>query len=244
MACTEGKALHDHMTSHYKELLAYLDSLPIILENEDFIFVHGGYAKEADPAKDESKFLKYDNYNELSGVNDKPVIVGHWPASNLRSHRFTNLPKFNKEKKIITIDGGLGVKSSGELNALIIEKKNGLITYRPLQVNDFAKAKILSEHHFQEEDPIYVSFPHFEVDVLERKGDFVLCRHQHTQKPLSVFPSLLEEENGQTRIKTTYINAFLNLKKGDEVEVCLRFDDCALVKFKNDFGWVLREQIS
>lgn len=242
-ACSHGKKLRDHMLTHFMPLLEDLNQLPIILENEDFIFVHGGYEPGFDPMKDETKFLKYDNYNELSGINPKPVVVGHWPASNLRSDSFTNVPLFNTEKKIITIDGGLGVKSSGELNALIIEKNSGEIQYHHLQVNDFDKTTVKASHRFQTEDPIYVSFPHFEVDVIKKQENFVLCTHQHTKKPLSVFPSLLEEENGQYRIKTTYINKFFNLPIGQKIEVCQTFEDCALVKVNEEFGWILRSQL-
>lgn len=242
-ACPNGKTLRDHMLTHFLPLLEDLNQLPILIENDDFIFVHGGYDPDLDPVKDQTGFLKYDNYNELSGINKKQVVVGHWPASNLRSNQFTNLPVFNTEKNIITIDGGLGVKSSGELNALIIEKQNGQITYGHLQVNDFDHATIQSAHHFHEEEPIYVSFPHFEVDVIGKNDEFVLCRHQHTQKPLSVFPSLLEKNDDDTRIKTTYINKFFNLPVGQEVEICLTFDDCALVKHNEEFGWVLSTQI-
>ena len=242
-ACPVGKTLRDHMLFHFMPLLDDLNQLPIILENEDFIFVHGGYEPGLDPMKDESKFLKYDNYNELGGINTKPVIVGHWPASNLRSDTFTNVPLLNSEKNIITIDGGLGVKSSGELNALIIEKNNGKITYHHRQVNDFKHATIKETHQFQIEDPIYVSFPHFEVDIVLEQKDFVLCTHQHTKKPLSVFPSLLEKEDGQYRIKTTYINKFFNLAIGQRVEVCQTFEDCALVKVNEEFGWILSSQL-
>jgi len=242
-SCSSGKALRDHMLTHFLPLLEDLNNLPIIVENDDFIFVHGGYDPELDPAKDQTSFLKYDNYNELSSVNHKQVVVGHWPASNLRTNQFSNLPMFNTEKKIITIDGGLGVKSSGELNALIIEKHDGQIAYGHLQVNNFSRSKIQAAHHFHNEEPIYVSFPHFEVDILERKNDFVLCKHQHTQKPLSVFPSLLEDTEDGYRIKTTYINKFFNLPVGEEVEVCLAFEDCILVKHNEEFGWVARNQI-
>ena len=242
-SCTSGKALREHMLIHYIDLLEFLHDLPIIIENEDFIFVHAGYDSHFDPIKEETKFLKYDNFNELSGINQKQIVVGHWPASNLRNNSFTNLPLFNTEKNIITIDGGLGVKSSGELNALIIEKTNGKIQYHNLQVNDFKKATIKATHHFQKEEPIYVSFPHFDVDIIEKQKDFVLCTHKHTNKPLSVFPSLLEKKDGQYRIKTTYINNFFTLPIGQMVEVCQTFEDCALVKVNEEFSWIFDSQL-
>ena len=83
--------------------------------------------------------MKYDNYNLLGKKIKKKVVVGHWPSALLRETKFTNLPFINDEKNIINIDGGLGVKVSGELNAFIIEKKNSKIAYNCVQANGFIK---------------------------------------------------------------------------------------------------------
>ena len=153
------------------------------------------------------------------------------------------MPYFNNEKNIITIDGGIGVKTSGELNALIIEKREGKRTIRYSQENHFEKMKIKESFHFQKEEKIFINYPHFDIEIIETGASMTKCRHIQSGKVLSIFTSLLETVDGKPQVITTYINHFLNLKVGEEVEMVMTYDDCALVKHGGEFGWILRRQI-
>ena len=51
---------------------------------------------------------------------DKYVVVGHLPTSNQYANAINNDIIIDKQKRIISIDGGTGVKSISQLNALII----------------------------------------------------------------------------------------------------------------------------
>ncbi|QOR34894.1 metallophosphoesterase [Clostridium sp. 'deep sea'] len=236
--------LYDFMNEHYSEMIEFLSSLPVMLIFNDFIFVHGGYSKEFTLPQDEHKFLKYDFYNEKSKKNEKKIIVGHWPACNMRTKKISNKPYFNDEKNIIFIDGGLGTKATGELNALIIEKRDNVIVYDNVQVNNFTKKKIIQEHQFIKEDTIYVDYPHLEIELIEHRESMSLCKHLHSNKLFSIFNSFLTKDNDTYKLNTyNFINNFLNLKIGDYVELCEVYDDCALVKHNGEFGWVLSSQI-
>ncbi len=147
------------MLANFKDEFEFMHTLPVILFADDFIFVHGGYDEDVDIALDEGKLLKFDNYNELSSINKSKVIVGHWPTANMRSDVNTNVPLFNDEKNIISIDGGIGVKTSGELNALIIEKKNGDINIDYIQENHFIRKVIKESHTFREEEKFLSTIP-------------------------------------------------------------------------------------
>jgi protein phosphatase len=241
--CTSGIAFQKNIFDHHFETLEFINSLPVMVNFDEFIFVHGGYDPAFKLPEDEGRFLKYDNYNKVSGINDKMVVVGHWPASNLRHTILTNLPLFNTQKNIITIDGGLGVKTSGELNAFIIEKKNGQIHYDCLQQNDFELKTINRGHKFKKEKTIIVNYPNFEVEVIEKGDRISLCKHKKTNQYLSVFNSLLENNGRETSLKTIYVNKFFNLNPGEVVEVCKTYDDCVLIKHDNEFGWILKEQL-
>ncbi|MBN2794317.1 MAG: hypothetical protein JXR88_02840 [Clostridia bacterium] len=176
-------------------------------------------------------------------MHAKTVIVGHWPASDLRTNIHYNLPHYNDHKNVITIDGGLGVKSSGELNAFIITKKNNSITYNVIQSNIFEEKEIVKGFEFPKETLTFVNYPHFDIEVLEVGERFTLCKHLHTGNIISVFNSLIEKVEDQHSLKTIYINKFFNLKPGDKVELCKAFEDCIHVKSGGEFGWVLPEQI-
>lgn len=235
----DSECFRQLLLKNFKEEFEFLDSRPILLENESFILVHAGYDKEFCPERDEGQLLKYDFYNDHSPVHDKTVIVGHWPASNLRTDIMTNLPFFNDEKNLITIDGGLGVKSSGELNAFIITSEEGGISYDNMQSNTFEERVITHAMKLPEEELISVTYPHFDIEILESDHRYTSCRHVHSGKVFSVFNSLLYEEEGKNWIKTNYINRFFNLSEGDKVEICNVFDDCIQVKYNNEFGWIL-----
>lgn len=233
----------DELLEHFKDesSIEFLKGLPIMLEVDGHIFVHGGYNKSF---TSEGQFLKYDNYNELSDINDKKIVVGHWPACNLRYHDINNTPYYNNEKDIIFIDGGLGVKKTGELNALIIEKRNGQINYDSIQYNDFKTARVKKSHVFKEEDLIYVNYPHYQFKFLSSNDKMSICEHEYTGMKFSVFNSLLIEKDKTYNLKTDFINRFLNLNIGALVYIVEEYDDCVLVKHKDRFGWLLKEQIS
>ncbi len=134
MTCHEGDELRNYLLESRKEELEALRSLPIILKMDDFLFVHGGYEEHLSIKESETDFLKFDFYNELASVQKQHVVVGHFPACILREDKLSNVPYFNDEKHIISIDGGLGVRLTGELNALIIEKNDGRF-FRALAIN-------------------------------------------------------------------------------------------------------------
>lgn len=243
-SCDDPEIFRNMVLDKYEKECRFLRERPIIFENEDFIMVHGGYEKDICIESNEDGFLKFDNYNELSPVHDKTVIVGHWPASNLRTDIQSNMPYFNEEKSIITIDGGLGVKNAGELNGFIISCHEGYIEYEVIQSNSFEKKTILKKVKFEEEDLIYVNYPHFDIEVIETGEMMTSCRHVHSGKSFTVFNSLLyKEEDDKTYISINYINRFLNLEVGESVEVSGQYDDCVQVKYKGEFGWILPEQI-
>lgn len=237
------KKIVDILRNVYKDEIEYMNTLPVVAFFDKFIFVHGGYEKKVDIEKEENKLLKFDDYNERAMVQEKTVIVGHWPVSNLRAHIHTNIPYFNKEKNIISIDGGIGVKGSGELNAFIIEKQKGEVIYQYIQENSFKEGIVTKEHRFETEEKIFITFPNYEIEMIEKGKIFSKCKHIYTGKIFSVFTSLLEEREGKVRLKTNYINHFINVKKGEKVEVCKYFEDCVLIKYKDEFGWLLKEQI-
>jgi len=232
------KELLDYFETH--EAMSYFESLPVYLKADNHIFVHGGYDVSF---TEEGKFLKYDHYNDLSGINNEKIVVGHWPASNLRFHILSNKPYFNDIKNIIFVDGGLGVKKTGELNALIIHKRNGHITYDCEQYHDFIEGIIVKKYRFEHEPLIHVNYPHYQFELLEIGEEMSLCRHNHSGMTFHVFNGLLLEEKGTYTLKTNYINCFLDLEIGDKVFVCEYFEDCVLVKYNEMFGWIKRDQV-
>ncbi len=235
---------YKYLHKYHGDVFEFIEKLPIILNLDEFRFVHGGYDEKFCLINDERKFLKYDYFNELSSVNDKTTVVGHWPSCLLRKDILSNAPYFNKDKRVISIDGGMGVKNTSELNALVIEKNNGCITYDCISYSDFKKKKVIKKCSFVREEKIHIKYPHYSFEILEEDDSMSLCRHIHTNKKFSIFNSLIMEYEGELVPKIDYVNNFLNLEIGTEVEVCEIFCDCTLVKHNKEFGWLMNYQIS
>lgn len=236
--------LYDFIKINFAEEIEFFNKLPVMLNFNNFTFVHGGYDESFTLPQDELKFLKFKGFNERSKINKNKIIVGHWPACNMRNNELSNKPYFNDQKNIVFIDGGLGITVTGELNALEIIKKEDKLTYNNMQVNSFVKRKIIKEYIFDKEECLYIHHPHFEIEVLQKREKISVCRHLHSNKVLSIFNSYIIKKDNKTMLKGEFINNFFNLKIGDEVGLCEVYDDCALVKHNGEFGWVLSNQIS
>ncbi len=232
-----SEQLYDYLNSK-KDFLNQLKNLSTIVYTDDFVFIHSGYDKDF-TLENKDKYLRWDHYNEESAVNEKIVVVGHMPAMNFRDDVMDTRPYFNKEKNIIFIDGGLGLKVVSELNCLVIDKKEENISYDILQENIFEEKIIEKEIFLETEEDVLINYPDYKVEILENKGQFSICRYLKNNKKFTVFTSMIE--NGY--IKCNYSNHFLNLKVGNIVSICYYYEDYAFVKYKNEFGWIKKESL-
>ncbi len=241
--CPVLKAFTSLLNDSFSKEIDYMNNLPILIETEHHVIVHSGYEENFNLPDNEDDYLKYDYYDELTKKHDKTIVVGHMPACNLREKSNSNMPFFNKDKNVITIDGGLGVKVSGELNALIIHV-NEVPKYDVIQVNNF-KTKTIVKSVVFEKTPIFsINWPHFDLELIERGDLFSSVKHCHSGRVFNIFNSLLEKTENGYKPSVSYVNRFFNLKVGDEVELCKSFSDCHLVKYCGEFGWVLYDQIA
>jgi protein phosphatase len=236
--------LYRFIKAYGADCFDFMKERPVLLSFDGFTFVHGGYDAHFDLVRDEGKFLKFDDFNVLSDVHKEKVIVGHWPTGNLRSDYLSNAPYFNMKKNIVFVDGGLGVKTTGELNALIIDKKDGVFHYDVVQENAFTPARIIREHVFHTEPDVFIRYPDFDVEILEHSKGCAYCRHVKTGRLFSVFDSMLRQTAAGTVLIDEYTNRFLNLSVGASVKVCSQYNDYVLVKHGENFGWLLAEQVS
>ncbi len=238
----DGLELTHHLEEFSSEYLDFSRSLPIIIEFDKHLFVHGGHEDYMNVWDNEVDLLKYDHYIEKSSVNEKTVVVGHWPTCNLRSDNYDNRPHFHHEKNIISVDGGLGVKRAGELNVLCITLKDDEIDYHNIQVNNFDSYQVVENIKFPEEELYLINYPHYEIEILEEGLELSKCRHIQTGKVLSVINELISED--RKYVNATYINHFLNLNPDDEVLLIRDAGTFSFVKHKEHFGWVYTKQLN
>ena len=69
-----------------------------------------------------SEFNHWDSFLTQDLRFDKWVVVGHWPVVLYGKDRVRANPIVDREKKIVSIDGGCVLKDDGQLNAFIIRR--------------------------------------------------------------------------------------------------------------------------
>lgn len=219
--------------------LDFLRELPQVIRTEHCVFVHGGIRPDI-PIEEQmaGDCMKFDDFMSRGYSFDKWVIVGHWPVMlYLEDHVCAN-PIIDRERRVISIDGGCSLKDDGQLNGLIIPHDGseafGFEAYDPFPVHKVRTAQKGSEKSY------YIRWGDNDVQVLRRGAEFSLCRHVRTGYEMEILTKYLysDEEFCKCNDSTDLI---LPLEAGDEVSVVEETGRGYLVKHKGTSGWYLGE---
>ena len=176
-------ALRAALLDRFPRETAFLMGLPHILEAGNFIFVHGGVPREDRLEElDAYSCMKNDDFLGQGLSFRKWVVVGHWPVTLYNPNIQQSAPVIDRERHIVSIDGGCVLKVDGQLNALIIPDINGdgmdFLAYdglEPVTALDRQEAS---------SDPVNIRWSDSVVEVLESDGDCVLVRHPTSGREL------------------------------------------------------------
>ncbi len=239
----DSATLSEQLIDAYQEELCFMENMAILLEGKKHIFVHASYEPHYQLPDDYDKYVKFDNYIELTRPQAKRIVVGHWPISNYVNDKRCNIPYFCRKKNVILIDGGLNIKSSGELNALIIRSCDGDYHYDYQQVDNFKTARVTALFDYPKEDIFDVSYPDYAVSLV-KKGDMISrFRHLNSGTEVSAFNCLVKPVADHYQMQIDYLNAFLDAPIDTTVKVAKKFADCSLVKHGDAFYWCANSQI-
>ena len=228
-----------------KDELQYLSTLPVSLKFNEFLFVHAGIERRKDYENSSlSSLLEMQQFYRHGHVLDEIVVVGHLPTSNYDDHYINNHVLIDLDKKVICIDGGTGVKQISQLNALIIESKDGVVSYQTESMQPLKSAQVLNDEYYEEKVVSKIAFPYFEVEILEKGKEFSYCRQLETENTLYIKNEFLYERNNKTYCLDDYTDAFLSLKKGDIVKVIGLYSEYAYVIYNNKVGWMKADNLS
>jgi len=230
------------ITQKYAYYFDYISNLPIILETSDHIFVHAAYKYGIDPEKDPFVFLKDDFFFEDKTIHEKKVIVGHMPSGIFETTKFTSKPYYDDFCNRIFIDGGVGVKSTGEINTLVITKNEDIL-YTHDQTNIFDQFVVREPYYFENREAVVIRYPDFEIDVLEKGDEFSRCIYKSNGKECLIFNDFIREYKGMYMCWYEYTDKRLNLEAGELVEYVASHNDMAFVKYQEEFGWIYLDQI-
>lgn len=218
-------------TTH-KDVLLWLNQLPIILDTPDYFFVHGGVADMAQcHENDPWACMKNDYFYQQNHSFSKYMVVGHCPTTLYRPHIQDASPLIDKDRKIISIDGGCVLKLDGQLNALILENKEISWDY----FDGLPQIRAL-ESQKPSEDPLNIRWGHAEVEIIQNQGEFTYCKHLETGRKLQILTAFLKE-SGNTILCEDATDYKLPIEVGDVFSLSHPVEGGALVKKDGITGW-------
>lgn len=230
----------DKVITHFDQEFRFLSKLPTIVETQNFIFVHGGLRDER-LSNNEKRGLfeltKYDSFMSTEHCFDKYVVVGHWPVSLYGQRIYQVNPIINREKKIISIDGGCGLKKEGQLNLLVIPEISGSIEdIYHISYDDLPIFYALSQQE-ESKDSINIRWIDNEIRILERNKEFAYAVHVATDRKLWLPNSYIRDDTHCI----DYTDYVLPIQIGDKLSLVEKTSKGYVVKKEGVIGWYYGE---
>ncbi len=205
--------------------LEFLSSRPTVIDAGEYIFVHGGLPSgslEVDRELDEFALLKVDAYYKSAPKCERWTIVGHWPVTLYGERIAQANPLVDYERKIVSLDGGIGLKHEGQLNLLVIE--NGEFTHIS---EDFFPVVTALDAQSESRDFFYIRWGDCDIRVLERGGETSLIEHLRTGYKMRVPTGYLL--SGGTRVDDVS-DYRPEVRPGDRLALVRETDDGCFIK--------------
>lgn len=253
------------LLEHYAPEIEFLRQRPTILDMGSYIFVHGGIpTDDLDSLRDTDRhqWLKNDRFLEQGCRFSRCVVTGHWPACLYR-HEEQNLnPFFDYERRIICMDGGCGIKTAGQLNALIFPDKDAPM--ENITWDSYDGAPLVTALESQKAKPfsLYIQYLDNKVERLEEKGSddkdseekspeekdlaekspeeiggLVLCRHISSGKKLRIPACYLYQSDNGTWHTEDYSDGELDVAPGDTLSAMYCCDSGCYGKKNGVLAW-------
>lgn len=227
----------EQISVKFKGELNFLRSLPTIIETQNFIFVHGGIQSDfidSFAGTDAFQYLKNDAFMEKGFEFNKYVVVGHWPVTLYNDKVASSNPIINKNQKIISIDGGCGLKRDGQLNALIISDINSdNITFEYYDDFPVAFAKTPQEKSV---NSINIRYTDNKIKILKKGKEFSFAEHKSSGYRLWIHNDYIFSfcENAKCDDYTDYK---IPVNIGDKLSIIKKTSQGYLIKKDGISGW-------
>lgn len=225
------------MATSFSEEFEFLRSLPTIIDTQNFTFVHGGIqSQDLDSIVGTDVFdvLKFDAFLDQDFCFDKYVVVGHWPVTLYNDKIASANPIINHNRKIISLDGGCGLKLDGQLNALIIPSIDStefdIVSYDGLPVGTAINSQRASA------DPINIRYSDNQIEVLGEGYEFSYCEHISTGRRLYILNTYIHRHDTITTCED-FTDYLLPISPGDTISVVQRTSKGYLIKKGGISGW-------
>lgn len=227
-------AVRDVLETQCQKEMDFLRNLPVIIETENYTFVHGGVSGNDIYAVNPYTCMKNDNFLGQGYSFNKWQIVGHWPVALYGEGIISANPIILEDRKIISIDGGTSIKNDGQLNALIIPY-DGSFDFECVYYDDYETA-IALDAQSASETSAYIRYGDNDITILEHGEEFSLCRHIRTGYVMSALTKYISSsaEGCNLDDSTDYE---LEVAIGDTLSIIERTSRGYFCKKKGISGW-------
>ena len=211
--------------------------MPTVIETQKFIFVHGGLpSNNLDKLKDYKLFelLKLDGFMDKGICFEKFIVVGHWPVSLYNDVILQSNPVINKKQKIISIDGGCGIKTTCQLNAFMIENIYS-INFSHDYYDNF-RIGYANTPQEASADSINIRWNDSEVEIVGKDDENSTIVHKTSGKILEV-PNRYISGSGENTHCHEYTDYYLNVSVGDKLSIIDKSTKGYFVKKHGISGW-------
>lgn len=215
--------------------LDFLRAMPHILETEHLVFVHGGVPSMENMERLSAfHVMKNDDFMSQGRSFEKYCIVGHWPVTLYDPCIPSARPFIDRQRRIVSIDGGCVLKWDGQLNALILPEESS---------QDFCWAAwdglpqvVALDRQEPSADSVNVRWGRNLMERLERGEELSLCRHLETGRELYVLNSYLYDSPEGLRCEDS-TDYDLPVEPGDVLSLVAETRRAILVKKDGVTGW-------
>ncbi len=213
----------------------FLASLPHAVETAHYVFVHAAMRPDKPlRAHTADELTRCDAFLREGFSFDKWVIVGHYPVVLYGRDIVCANPIVERERRIVSIDGGCVLKDDGQLNALVIPFEGSedfdFVAYDPFPVMTVGTAQAPGARSY------YIRWGDNRVRVLRRGEEFSLCRHVRTGYEMEILTKYLYSDGEYTDCNDC-TDDVLALAPGDRVSVIETCSRGWFVKHDGRSGW-------
>lgn len=229
------------MLEQFHEEMEFLWSRPTILTAGKYIFVHGGIPTEEVEnlaGTDPKPYLKNDSFYEQGyAFRDHIVVTGHWPTCLYRKDREDVSPVFDRERGILCIDGGNGLKRSGQLNGIIIPDSQADMEQIGWLGYDGSPQVEALEGQAGRAARVHIQYFESGVELLAEQGDMGEWRHLSSGKTFAG-PLKWTYRDGDGGLHySDYADTALTVAPGDRLSVIVQTGAGYYCKNGGRIGW-------
>lgn len=223
------------LREHFADEISFMASRPTILEMPGRIFVHGGIPHEHLDELEGTEcypFLKWDRFLQDGLSFSQYVVVGHWPTALYSHSRPCCAPVIDRQRKIICLDGGCGIKDFGQLNLLVFPDASAdtceCYSWDPLP------EIVALDSQNESQSSLFIQWGDNQVEVLENDGVWAdVCFHErHVRVPAH----MLYEQDGLMYCDD-YTDYELEIAAGETLRLVQEKPYGCLVKKNDIVGW-------